>query len=142
MNVNLSNDPAKRIGNRIRAERLRRHLTQEEFGRLLGISPSYLGALERGSRPVSRKIMGLLHERLDLSYDYLMEGKNTYPEAFQSHTLREPGGYHLRRDLSLMLSSCSPEEAKECYDLVHTYLSYARSSARPESPSIQSETGT
>ena len=41
------------IGHRIRNERIALGMTQSEFAKLLGISPSYLGALERGTRPVS-----------------------------------------------------------------------------------------
>lgn len=126
MNNQALSDSARIIGERIRRERQRRHQTQEEFGRLLGISPSYLGALERGARPVSRHVMNLLHERLELSYDYLMEGCQTVPLYPAGNTLHEPGSYHVRRNLSLMLSGCTAEEARECYDLLHTYLSYVR----------------
>ena len=38
------------IGHRIRNERIALGMTQHEFAKLLGISPSYLGALERGTR--------------------------------------------------------------------------------------------
>ena len=38
------------IGHRIRNERIALGMTQSEFAKLLGISPSYLGALERGTR--------------------------------------------------------------------------------------------
>ena len=41
------------IGHRIRNERIALGMTQSEFAKLLGISPSYLGALERGTRPVT-----------------------------------------------------------------------------------------
>ena len=47
------------IGHRIRNERIALGMTQSEFAKLLGISPSYLGALERGTRPVSR--LSLIH---------------------------------------------------------------------------------
>ena len=62
------------IGHRIRNERIALGMTQSEFAKLLGISPSYLGALERGTRPVSRSIMNRLHEKTPISYDYLLEG--------------------------------------------------------------------
>ena len=62
------------IGHRIRNERIALGMTQSEFAKLLGISPSYLGALERGTRPVSRSIMNRLHEKTHISYDYLLEG--------------------------------------------------------------------
>ena len=60
------------IGHRIRNERIALGMTQSEFAKLLGISPSYLGALERGTRPVSRSIMNRLTKNT-YSYDYLLE---------------------------------------------------------------------
>lgn len=126
MNDKNTQDSAYQIGRRLRTERIRRQKTQEEFSRLIGISPSYLGALERGVRPVSRQVMDMIHERLGISYDYLLQGHISHEFAAQN-TLHEPGGYHTRRDISLMLSGCSAEEARECYDIIHTYLTYARS---------------
>ncbi len=126
MNDKNIQNSARLIGRRIRTERLRRQKTQEEFSRLIGISPSYLGALERGSRPISRNVMNILHERLGISYDYLMEGYISHEFPLQN-TVQEPGGYHVRRDISFMLSSCNTEEARECYDLLHAYLTHIRS---------------
>lgn len=119
-----SSDPAQ-VGKRIRAERLRRGQTQEEFCAPLGISVSYLGSIERGTRPVSRRILELLHERLGISYTYLLEGKTAYPPVVLN-MLEEEGGYHVRRDLSLMLGGCSVQEAQECYELVSAYLNHVR----------------
>ena len=90
------------IGHRIRNERIALGMTQSEFAKLLGISPSYLGALERGTRPVSRSIMNRLHEKTE--------------------------HYRVRRDIGLLLASCSVREAKDCYQLIHTYLDHLRSS--------------
>lgn len=115
------------VGRRLRAERKLRHMTQEEFGRLIGISPSYLGSIERGVRPVSSRVMRLLHEQLDISYDYLMERGGALPDRQEVRVVREPDSYRVRRELSLMISSCSSEEARECRDLIHEFLSCARS---------------
>ncbi len=126
MNDKNIQDSARLIGRRIRTERLRRQKTQKEFSKLLGISTSYLGAIERGVRPLSRQVMNILHERFGISYDYLMEG-HIYHEVPVQNTIREPEGYHVQRDISLMLSSCNSEEARECYDLLHAYLTHIRS---------------
>jgi len=125
MNDNNIQDSARLIGRRIRTERLRRQKTQEEFSRMIGISPSYLGALERGTRQLSRQVMRMMHERLGISYDYLIDG-NISNEFSPQNTLRESGNYHIRRDISLMLSSCNTEETRECYNLLHTYLAHMR----------------
>ena len=56
------------IGQRIRHERQLRYMTQAQLSELLGISVSYLGALERGDRPVSSAMILRLHECLGLSW--------------------------------------------------------------------------
>ena len=120
------------IGHRIRNERLALGMTQPEFARLLGISPSYLGALERGTRPVSRSIMKRLHEKTHISYDYLMEGLPRTDESAvpAQNIVSEPEHYRIRRDINLLLVSCTPREAKDCYQLIHTDLEHLRSSSQ------------
>jgi len=48
--VDLS--PLKRIGNRVRAERLRLGISQEELAERAGIHRTYLGGVERGERNI------------------------------------------------------------------------------------------
>lgn len=122
------------IGNRIRNERLALGMTQAEFAHLLKISPSYLGALERGTRPVSRSIMDRLHEKTHISYDYLINGLENPDTAFTPvcNILAEPEHYRIRRDINLLLVSCTPREAKECYQLVYTYLDHIRDKSKAD----------
>lgn len=129
--MNLYESPQSlMIGHRIRNERLALGMTQSEFARLLGISSSYLGALERGTRPVSRSIMKRLREKTHISYDYLMEGlpQSAPGPAPSQNILAEPGQYRIRRDINLLLISCTPREIQDCYQLVHTYLEHLRDS--------------
>ncbi len=102
------------IGHRIRNERIALGMTQSEFAKLLGISPSYLGALERGTRPVSRSIMNRLHEKTHISYDYLLEGLEKPDDTIPiiQNIVAEPEHYRVRRDIGLLLASCSVREAK------------------------------
>ena len=97
------------IGHRIRNERIALGMTQSEFAKLLGISPSYLGALERGTRPVSRSIMNRLHEKTHISYDYLLEGLEKPDDTIpiMQNIVAEPEHYRVRRDIGLLLASCS-----------------------------------
>lgn len=94
------------IGHRIRNERIALGMTQSEFAKLLGISPSYLGALERGTRPVSRSIMNRLHEKTHISYDYLLEGLEKPDDTIpiMQNIVAEPEHYRVRRDI--WASSC------------------------------------
>jgi transcriptional regulator with XRE-family HTH domain len=43
----------KQFGRNIRAERVRKGYTQETFGELLGVTPSYTGKIERGEQNMS-----------------------------------------------------------------------------------------
>ena len=71
----LQRDPSGLdVGERIRRERYLKSFTMDQMAGYLGISTSYLGAMERGARPVSKHMMHVLHDRLGLSYDYLWEG--------------------------------------------------------------------
>ena len=92
------------IGHRIRNERIALGMTQSEFAKLLGISPSYLGALERGTRPVSRSIMNRLHEKTHISYDYLLEGLEKPDDTIpiMQNIVAEPEHYRVRRDIGLL----------------------------------------
>lgn len=109
------------IGGRIRSERVRRGMTQSEFASMLSISISYLGALERGTRVVSRSVMDKLHNVLGMSYDYLIEGLEKSTAAGAS-IVCEPEFYRVRRSAQFLLNSCSSDEIKQCYKLINTYL--------------------
>jgi len=49
---------AKRFGRRVKAARAAKGLTQKELGDRVGLSPSYIGRIERGER---LKIVERLH---------------------------------------------------------------------------------
>lgn len=65
----------KEIGRRIRLKRRKLGMTQIELSKRLGVSSGYLSLLERGNRRLSGKMIRLLHKELEISYDYLLEGK-------------------------------------------------------------------
>lgn len=117
--------PAAVIGRRIRQERKKLGMTQVQLSQALGISASYLGALERGSRSISSNILTKLHEHLHLSYDYLLEG-TTLPDLSLQQFIREESIYGVRHDLDVVLGTCNEMELDACYELVHTYLLHSR----------------
>lgn len=120
------------IGKRLRRERFLRKLTLEQMSSFLGISPSYLGAMERGDRPISRKMMDLLHGKLDLSYDFMLEGISITGAAITQY-VKESSDYSVHHNLDVLLNVCSDEELESCYQLVHTYLTHKRDH-RPKPP--------
>lgn len=60
------------IGRRIRIQRRYLNITQGELANLIGVSPSYIGHLERGNRQASLETLVALANALDVSTDYLL----------------------------------------------------------------------
>ena len=62
----------KDFGNRVRDVRRRLHMTQEMLAEKLGVSPSFLGHIERGQRAASIETLVALCNALNVSPDYLL----------------------------------------------------------------------
>ena len=60
------------LGKRIRKNRKLLHLTQEELADLAGISLSFMGHIERGSRKASIETLVNIAAALNVSIDWLM----------------------------------------------------------------------
>ncbi len=113
------------VGERLRRERILRKMTIEELADYMGISAAYLGSVERGKRPLSNSLMKKLHDRLGISYDYLLEGM-TISGNMISQYVRESEIYTTHHNLNVLLGVCSPDELDSCYNLVQTYLTFTR----------------
>ena len=62
----------KRLGQRIREERLRLNLTQSALAEAIDISDTYMGAIERGERSLTLDTLVRLVNRLGVSVDYML----------------------------------------------------------------------
>ena len=62
----------KRLGERIREERLRLHLTQAQLAEAVDISDTYMGSIERGDRSLTLDTLVRLVNRLGVTVDYLL----------------------------------------------------------------------
>lgn len=62
----------KGLGERIREERLRLHLTQAQLAEDVDISDTYMGATERGERSLTLDTLVRLVNRLGVTVDYLL----------------------------------------------------------------------
>lgn len=62
----------KRLGERVREERLRLHLTQAQLAEAIDISDTYMGAIERGERCLTLDTLVRLVNRLGVTVDYLL----------------------------------------------------------------------
>lgn len=62
----------KRLGERIREERLKLKLTQAQLAEDIDISDTYMGAIERGERSLTLDTLVRLVNRLGVTVDYLL----------------------------------------------------------------------
>lgn len=60
------------MGQRIKMARNQKYLTQAELAERTGISASFLGHVERGSRVASLETIVALAEELEMSTDYIL----------------------------------------------------------------------
>jgi transcriptional regulator with XRE-family HTH domain len=85
----------KRLGARIREERLRLHLTQADLAEAIDISDTYMGAIERGERSLTLNTIVRLVSRLGVSIDYLLadyvsDSDSNILEQFKQITDQQP----------------------------------------------------
>lgn len=62
----------KVLGERIREERKRIHLTQAQLANEVGISDTYMGAIERGERSLTLDTLVKLANRIGVTIDYIL----------------------------------------------------------------------
>ncbi len=62
----------KKLGKRIREERLRLNLTQSQLAEDVDISDTYMGAIERGERSLTLDTLVRIVNRLGVTVDYLL----------------------------------------------------------------------
>lgn len=62
------------IGERLREIRLDARLTQKEMGKLVGLTPGSVGALENNLYTPNYDVLRAIHDRLGVPYDYIIDG--------------------------------------------------------------------
>ena len=67
----------RNVGWRLREIRKRLNLSQEEFGRILGLKRSSLGKHERGNSFPTGKMLNILVNKYNVSMDYLLSNRGT-----------------------------------------------------------------
>lgn len=61
------------LGKRIREERLKLNLTQEQLAESVDVSNSYIGQIERGERSLTLETLIKIAKRLGVTIDYLLK---------------------------------------------------------------------
>ena len=74
----MHNIDYKELGKRIRAERRRQDLTQENLAEMADISNSFMGHIERGGRTLSIETLAKLANALNVSIEYIVCGEFYY----------------------------------------------------------------
>lgn len=69
--IYLKNIDYSAVGRKIREQRKALNITQEELAEMCGVSPSYIGHIERGSRNLSMNTAVQLCSVLNLRLDFL-----------------------------------------------------------------------
>ncbi|MBW1795561.1 MAG: helix-turn-helix transcriptional regulator [Deltaproteobacteria bacterium] len=62
------------VGDRIKKIRAANKLSQADFGKRLGFSRSYIGKVEQGNNPPSRKMLEAINREFDVSVDWVLTG--------------------------------------------------------------------
>lgn len=76
----------KNLGQRVREERLKLNLTQEQLAESIDISSSYMGQIERGERSVTLDTLVRLVNKLGVTIDYLLQDyTNVNDDNFINH---------------------------------------------------------
>lgn len=70
------------FGSRLKEQRQKYHMTQEDVGRLLGITTTQAGDMERGKTATTMPRLCLLCEHFNISADYLL-GLTDEPKSLQ-----------------------------------------------------------
>lgn len=80
---------AKSLGAHIREQRKLRRLTIEKFAELVGITPVFVGQLERGVKMPSIATLIKIINVLEVSADYLLRGEVTTGKPYIVNAINE-----------------------------------------------------
>lgn len=97
----------KELGQRIRAERTTKKMTQEELAERAGLHPTYIGQVERGEKSLTISSLEKIVEGLEISFADLFE--NMQPAA-------KPISYAMK--CYNIITQYPPERQKQFYELI------------------------
>lgn len=100
------------LGKRIREERLRLNLTQEQLSEDIDISTAYLGQIERGERSLTLDKLVRLANRLGVTVDYLLSDSVTISPDNQTDRILQ------------LLQDKSSDEKEMVYQILNVVFRY------------------
>lgn len=89
------NTLTKELGQRIRAERTAKKMTQEELAERAGLHPTYIGQVERGEKSLTVASLEKIVEGLEISFSDLFENIQppTKPASYAMQCYNKVSGY-------------------------------------------------
>ncbi len=90
------------LGKRVRTRRKMMGLTQEALAEKLGISCSFVGHIERGSRKMSMETLIKISDIMGVSCDYLLQDSLHNATLISPSTLSEKNQFLLREIANLL----------------------------------------
>ena len=102
----------KKLGRKIREERLKLNLTQAQLAEAIDISDTYMGAIERGERSLTLDTLVRLVNRLGVTVDYLLSDSVSDNDSNIIEQFRQ-------------ITDCQPLERKQmAINVLRTIFSY------------------
>ncbi|MBO5747226.1 MAG: helix-turn-helix transcriptional regulator [Clostridia bacterium] len=98
------------LGSQIKHIRKEKGLTQEKLSETVGITPNYLGEIERGVKTPGADVLARLAEALDVSVDYLLRNEV------------ESGKNYIYDELTKKLECLTPKQRKTAADILDAYI--------------------
>ena len=89
----------KKLGKRIKEQRLKQHLTQEKLGEIVGVNTSNISHIERATTQVSLSSLVKIANTLDTTLDRLVYD-----------SLDSVANLYIEQDISNLLQGCSLAE--------------------------------
>ena len=112
------------LGERIKALRKQKKLTQKELAKIIGKEASFISHIERGARNVSVRLLHSIAKGLEISsFEILIGGTNEFERCVQKISkLNEESLRKMNEYVDFLIQSQHKKEQKE--------------SAKPEEPNI------
>ena len=109
-NQNVRSRMKTLLGQRIREQRKIKNWTMEQFSEKVGLSPNYIGEMERGTKVPSLETFIKIVEAFDISADVLIRDSVTSA----SHVADD--------ELSKRLQQLTPGQKKAATDILNAYI--------------------
>lgn len=106
------NTMTKELGQRIRAERTAKKMTQEELAERAGLHPTYIGQVERGEKSLTVVSLEKIVEGLEISFSDLFENIQppTKPVSYAMQCYNKVSSYPEKKQKQFYELLCTAEK--------------------------------